>query len=98
MAADDQALARRHVAGRGGAMAGHLPDDVVDLLAVQRLALEQVPGDAVEDLAVLAEDRGGALVGGRDDLDDLAVDADRRVLAVVGALGELAAEEDRLVL
>src|ERR1700709_1936386 len=67
LAADDEPLARRRVAGGGGPLAGQLADGVVDLLAVEGLTLQQVAGDAVEDHAIAGEDPLGALVAGLHD-------------------------------
>src|SRR5437660_6924530 len=75
-----------------------LPHDVVDLGAVEHLALEQRLGHLVEHLDVAPEKKLGALVGLHDDAPHLGVDLHRGGLGVVDALGEVAPEEDLLLL
>src|SRR5262245_58060687 len=70
--------------------------DPRDLLAVERLTLEQRAGERVELLDVLFEDRPGPRGALEHQALDLAVDGQRRVLAVVLLTGHLAAEEDVL--
>src|SRR5688572_27608737 len=65
----------------------------LELLALDRLALEQQLGDVGERLAVLGEDVLGLLVGALDDAADLVVDLARDLVGVVGLGGELAPEE-----
>src|SRR2546422_860880 len=75
-----------------------LPQDVVDLGAIENLALEQRLGHLVEHLDVAPEQQLGVLVGLHDDAPHLGVDLHRGRLGVVDALGEVAAEEDLLLL
>src|SRR5207302_2951620 len=75
-----------------------LPQDVVDLGAVEHLALEQRLGHLVEDLDVAPQQQLGVLVGLHDDAPHLVVDLHRGRLRIIDALGEVAAEEDLLLL
>src|SRR5437870_1632237 len=75
-----------------------LPQDLVDLGAIEDLALEQRLGHLVEHLDVASEQQLGVLVGLHDDAPHLGVDLHRGRLRVVDALGEVAAEEDLLLL
>src|SRR5438552_1683156 len=97
--------AREPASGRGCSRAPEatvlapvLPHDVVDLGAIEHLALEQRLGHLVEHLDVAAEQQLGALVGLHDDAPHLGIDLHRGRLRVVDALGEVAAEEDLLLL
>src|SRR5262249_24214315 len=71
--------------------------DAVDLLAVQRLALEQGPGQRMELFQVRVEELLRPRRGIHHDALDLGVDDDRRLLAVVLGTGDLATEEDVLL-
>src|SRR5213080_2543391 len=75
-----------------------LPQDLVDLGAIEDLALEQRLGHLVEHLDVASEQQLGVLVGLHDDAPHLGIDLHRGRLRVVDALGEVAAEEDLLLL
>src|SRR5256885_6534623 len=68
----------------------------LELIAVDRLALDEDLGDAVELLHVLAEHRERELVRLFDDAADLVVDLARDLLGVVG-LSAIVAAEERLV-
>src|SRR5262245_9460485 len=70
----------------------------LDLLGVERLASEQRIRHIEHALLVLADDRLRARVIVGHEALDLLVDAQRRVLAVVLMLRDLAAEEDLLFL
>src|SRR6476659_8485810 len=65
-----------------------------ELLGVQRLVLEQVEDEAVEDGAVVVDDVPGLVVGAVDQAADLLVDDAGDVLAVVALVPHVAAEED----
>jgi hypothetical protein len=67
----------------------------LELLALDRLALEQQLGDLRERLAVLGQDVLGLLVGALDDPADLVVDLARDLVGVVRLGGELTAQERR---
>src|SRR5262245_5353716 len=91
--------------GRGGRRAPEatvlvpeLAQDLVDLGAVDRLALEECLRHLVQDLEIPAQEQLGALVGLEHDATHLAVDLHGGVLGVVDLLGEVAAEEDLLLL
>src|SRR6266540_1807886 len=75
-----------------------LDEDLVDLPPFQRLALQELAGDAVERVLVRGDDLVGGLVGRVENAAHFPVDLDRRRLGVVLMLRELAAEEDRLFL
>src|SRR5437667_1180051 len=75
-----------------------LAEDLVDLGAVDRLALEERLGHLVEHLEVAAQEELGALVGLEQDAAHLGVDLDGGLLGVVDLLREVAAEEDLLFL
>src|SRR5262245_33011716 len=75
-----------------------LPEDLVDLAAVDRLALEESLRHLVEHLEVAAEEELRALVRLEQDAAHLGVDLDGRLLGVVDLLGEVATEEDLLLL
>src|SRR5437660_5823744 len=97
--------ARAPASGRGRSRAPEatvlapvLPQDVVDLGAVEHLALEQRLGHLVEDLDVAPQQQLGVLVGLHDDAPHLVVDLHRGRLRIIDALGEVAAEEDLLLL
>src|SRR5438552_3725639 len=97
--------AREPASGRGRSRAPEatvlapvLPHDVVDLGAIEHLALEQRLGHLVEHLDVAPEQQLSVLVGLHDDPPHLVVDLQRGRLRVVDALGEVAAEEDLLLL
>src|SRR5215471_15246133 len=83
--------------GRGGSLEGPRGENAVDLLAVQRLALEEGPGQHVELLQVGVEQILGTRGRIHHDPLDLGVDQDRRLLAVVLRAGNLTAEEDVLL-
>src|SRR5207302_3447728 len=82
---------------RGSFGEGARAEDPRDLLGVQRLALEQRAGERVQLLDVLLEDLSRAAGTLHDDALDLAVDGQRRLLAVVLGARDLAAEEDVLL-
>src|SRR5436309_3272184 len=93
------------LSGRGGRRvpeatvhASELAQDLVDLRAVDRLALEERLGHLVEHLEVAAQEELGALVGLEQDASHLGVDMDGGLLRVVDLLREVAAEEDLLLL
>src|SRR5438128_723217 len=93
------------LSGRGGRRvpeatvhASELAQDLVDLRAVDRLALEERLGHLVEHLEVAAQEELGALVGLEQDAAHLGVDMDGGLLRVVDLLREVAAEEDLLLL
>ena len=65
----------------------------LELRALDRLALEQQPADALELAAVRLERVLGRLVRGLHDAADLVVDLAGDLVGVVGLRGELAAEE-----
>jgi hypothetical protein len=65
----------------------------LELLALERLALDEDLGDRLERRAVLAEDVLRGLMGALDDAADLVVDLARDLVGVVGLGAELAAEE-----
>src|SRR5207247_7668967 len=81
--------------GRCGERA--LAQDALDLLGVERLALEQRARERVQLLDVLLEDLPGARRAFEHDALDLTVDGERRLLAVVLRARDLAAEEDVLL-
>src|SRR5688572_26820099 len=86
---DDDALAVRQLA------AG---DDRVDLLGVERLALEQRACEPLQDLALLREELPGLGVRVEDEAADLVVDLVRDRLGVVAPPArEVAAEEHALL-
>src|SRR5207249_1415095 len=74
------------------------PEDLVDLGAVDRLALEEGLGHLVEHLEVAAQEELRALVGLEQEAAHLGVDLDGGLLGVVDLLREVAAEEDLLFL
>src|SRR5213083_1376061 len=91
--------------GRGGrrvpeatVLGPELPEDLVDLAAVDRLALEERLGHLVEHLEVAAQEELRALVGLEQDAAHLGVDLDGGLLGVVDLLREVAAQEDLLFL
>src|SRR5262245_50485479 len=86
------------VAQPSGGAAAEEADDLVDLSAVEHLALEEPLGDLVQRFEVAPDDHLGALVGVEHYAADLAVDLDRGGLGVVDALGEIAPEEDLFLL
>src|SRR5437773_2484223 len=99
------AVGRAGLSGRGGRRAPEatvlgpeLPEDLVDLAAVDRLALEERLGHLVEHLEVAAQEELRALVGLEQDAAHLGVDLDGGLLGVVDLLREVAAEEDLLFL
>ena len=71
---------------------------VVDVGAVEALALEERLRHLVQDLEVVLQQALRALVRLEDDAADLVVDLERGALGVVGGLREVAAEEDLLFL
>ena len=71
-------------------------DDATDLIGVEHFSGQQRVGDVRQFLLVLGQQQRAALVLVADDLLDLSVDLQRRVLAVGRALGDLAAQEDLL--
>src|SRR5262245_21915166 len=73
------------------------PEDAGDLLTVERLALQEGPGQRVELVDVVGEDLARAVGALEYNLLDLAVDQERRVLAVVLGARHLATEEDVLL-
>src|SRR5262249_41372449 len=73
-------------------------DELVDLGAVEDLALEEGLGDRVEDVEVLAQERAGALVAVGYEAPDLGVDRGSGALGIALRLVEVAAQEDVLVL
>ena len=87
-------------AGEGGLGGGEFLafDDQLDLGGVQGLALEQGGCHAVHDVLVGLEDRVGRLVAGVDEGANLGVDLLGGVVGEVAVLGDLAAEEDLLLL
>src|SRR6266849_3166790 len=99
------AVGRTWVSGRGGrrvpeatVLGPELAQDLVDLAAVDRLALEECLGHLVQHLEVAAQEALGALVGLEQEAAHLGVDRDGGLLGVVDLLGEVAAEEDLLLL
>src|SRR5881409_2425908 len=89
--------------GRGGrrvpeatVLGPELPEDLVDLGAVDRLALEEGLGHLVEHLEVAAQEELRALVGLEQEAAHLGVDLDGGLLGVVDLLRQVAAEEDLL--
>src|SRR5680860_654086 len=87
--------------GAGGLGVALGEDDVLglagqqadELVALDRLALEQDLGEQLQGVAVLGEDVAGALVGLLDDPADLGVDRARQVVGVVGLGVHVAPEE-----
>src|SRR5262245_8553943 len=73
------------------------PKDARDLLAVKGLTLEERTGQGVELVDIVFEDLAGSSRAVDDDLLDLAVDHDGRVLAVVLLARHFPAEEDVLL-
>src|SRR5581483_1735499 len=73
-------------------------DELVDLGAVEDLALEESLGDRVQDVEVGAQERAGAVVAVGHEAADLGVDLRSGALGVALGLVEVAAEEDVLVL
>lgn len=71
----------------------HLTEDGFQLLAVQRLLLQEFTGQDVEDIAVLGEDRPRLGVGGLNQLADLVVDVAGDLVAVVRLGAHRAAQE-----
>ncbi|MBS1121239.1 MAG: hypothetical protein H6Q90_3467 [Deltaproteobacteria bacterium] len=69
----------------------------IDVIAIDRLVLEQRLGDQLELLAVIAEDLGRTLVLLNDDPSNLGVDPACGVLAEGRAAREVTAEEDLLL-
>src|SRR6478672_9323467 len=87
---------RLDVLGRLGAenvLLGTALEQGLELVGLDRLALDEDLADRPEVLAVLREDVLGALVGGLDDPADLVVDLARDLVGVVGLGRELAAQE-----
>src|SRR5438309_65562 len=80
-----------------GFLEGPGAEDARDLLAVERLALEERAGKRVELLDVLVDDLAGPDGGLEHDALDLRVDHERRVLAVVLGSSHFAPEEDVLL-
>ncbi|CAG7113321.1 hypothetical protein PICSAR202_03872 [Mycobacterium avium subsp. paratuberculosis] len=70
-------------------------EDALQLSAVQRLLLQQLARQRVEDVAVFGEDLPGLSVGGLDQLADLVVDVTGDLVRVVG-LGAHGAAEERV--
>src|SRR4051812_12002102 len=68
-------------------------EERLELVLLDRLALDEDLGDGLEPVAVLLEDPAGAAVGVLDDAADLVVDLAGDLVGVVGLGGELAAEE-----
>src|SRR5829696_1187456 len=87
-----RAAGRRRV-GSEDLLRGLAGEQGLELLALDRLPLEQQFGDLRERLPVLGEDVLGLLVGALDDAADLVVDLARDLVGVVGLGGELAAHE-----
>src|SRR6266849_8481566 len=97
------AVGRTWVSGRGGrrvpeatVLGPELAQDLVDLAAVDRLALEECLGHLVQHLDVAAQEELGALVGLEQEAAHLGVDRDGGLLGVIDLLREVAAEEDLL--
>src|SRR5580698_4554261 len=65
----------------------------VELLLLERLALDEDLGERAKVLAVLGEDVPRTLVGGLDDAPHLVIDLARDLVGVVRLGGELAPEE-----
>src|SRR5207253_3297078 len=98
-------LERAGLSGGGGrrapeatVLSPELSEDLVEIGAVDRLALEERLGHLVEHLEVAAQEELGALVGLEQDAAHLGVDLDGGLLGVVDLLGEVAAEEDLFLL
>src|SRR4051794_30282333 len=68
-------------------------EERLELVLLDRLALDEDLRDGLEPVAVLLEDPAGAAVGVLDDAADLVVDLAGDLVGVVGLGGELAAEE-----
>src|SRR6185437_5859765 len=68
-------------------------EQCLELLLLDRLALDEDLGDLCQVVFVLGEDRLGAMVGRLDDAAHLVVDLARDLIGVVGLGGELPAEE-----
>src|SRR5229473_4251592 len=79
-------------------VARFLAEDVVDFPSLQRLALEELAGDAVESRLVVRDDLFGLVIGLVEDALHFAVDIDGRGLGEILMLRELAAEEYGLFL
>src|SRR5436309_3645156 len=75
-----------------------LPQDLVDLGAIEDLALEECVGHLVQHLDIATEKQLRPLVGLQHVAADLLVDLDGRRLGVVDLLGEVPPEEDLLLL
>src|SRR5204863_6492408 len=88
---------RRHFCGRR--IVERMPvGDAADLIGVEDFTRQQRVGDVLQALLVLFQKRRAAIVLAADDALHFAVDLERRVFAVIGVLGDLAAEEDLLFL
>ena len=79
-------------------LAGLAGEQALELVLVDRLALDQKLGDLVELVDVLGEDGSGPLVRFLDDAADLVVDLARDLLGVVGGGGHVTAEEGHVML
>src|SRR5215813_1921215 len=88
---------REPLRGRRGFLEGAGAENAGDLLTVEGLALEQGARQRVELLDVVLEDLLGAARGVHHDPLDLAVDQQRRLLAIVLLPGHLATQEDMLL-
>src|SRR3954468_150907 len=85
--------ARRRSLGAEDLILGLAGEQALELLLLDRLALDEDLGDRAQLLAVLGEELLGALVRGLDDAADLVVDLARDLIGVVGLGRELAAQE-----
>ena len=94
--AGDGRRGRRRRRPAGAAAAAH-PEQQVEVLAVDRLALEQRLRDAVEQVAVLRQDRPRLVVGLVQEALDLVVHHLGGALGHLAALRHLPAEEDLLL-
>ena len=87
----DGVLVREHL------LLGLAGEQALELVLVDRLALDQDRRDLVQIVHVLAEHLDGELVRLLDHAPDLVVDLARDLLGVVGLLAHLAAEERHVV-
>ena len=90
-------LGLRLVLGREDGVLALAGEQALELVLVDRLALDQDLRDAVQVVEVLAEHARRELVAVLDDAADLVVDLARDLVRVVGLVAHLAAEERHVV-
>ena len=89
---------RRRDRRRRERLPGVVVQDGLEFVALQRLLLHEPRGQQVQRLAVLGQDRPGAVPRPIDQLPHLLVDLLRDALRVVALLAQIAAQEDQRVL